>query len=140
MRVLFLDIDGVLTTERSRTIKQRESLDASCLKRLRDLIAATDVKVVITSTWRKWRTQANLQEYLGILVYDVTPVFHTPNHPRRRGQEIRAWLDLHPDVDRYVILDDENGFTVDQIGRWVRTDDAEGLTDAACALAAKLLA
>jgi hypothetical protein len=38
-----------------------------------------------------------------------------------RGHEVQYWLDEHPEVERYVILDDDNDFLPHQRGNFVRT-------------------
>lgn len=125
MRVIFLDIDGVLNTQSSRTATQREGIDRDCLRCLHELVQDTGATVVITSVWRKFHTVEALKVTLQLA---VTPDA-TPRLGPRRGQEIRAWLELHPDVTQFVILDDESKTLLyDQLGRLVKTSDTYGLT------------
>lgn len=52
-RVLFLDIDGVLNTERTRAFPGRpDPLDAEAVKNLNAITDALGAKIVVSSTWR----------------------------------------------------------------------------------------
>ena len=46
-----------------------------------------------------------------------------------RADEIRAWLHAHPDVDRCVILDDQEDAGLGMEHCFVQTDPSIGLTD-----------
>ena len=41
----------------------------------------------------------------GLEIYDVTD--NLSRHGESRGQEINQWLEQHPDVEEWVVLDDE---------------------------------
>lgn len=116
MKVIFLDIDGVLNedTTPTRTKSRVIFIDQDKLMRLKRIVDATGAKIVLSSTWRHDRDDARyngdfleLREAFqtgGLDFCDYTPVDATGAH---RGMEIKAWLSLHPEVDRYIILDDE---------------------------------
>jgi hypothetical protein len=147
VRVLFLDFDGVLNSDRfaaeGPATPEGEgwwgpsALDPRALELLRRLVETARCEVVISSTWRLNHTRAELAALLGVEVLDVTPRLHrTPDGvPRTRGDEIRAWLESHPEVEGWVAVDDD---PVD-VTSCVRTDPAVGLTEADVeALLAKL--
>jgi FMN phosphatase YigB (HAD superfamily) len=99
MKVIFLDIDGVL-------LPAGESV-----RLLNDLIKQTGAKIVVSSCRRIRRDLAELRELLlawGVegVVLDKTP--HLPES--ERGVEIQRWLDERKekegDVEAFVILDD----------------------------------
>ena len=52
-------------------------------------------------------------------------------HYANRAAEIRAWLVAHPDVQRFVIIDDRPS-AADEVlaAHFVKTTSADGLTDA----------
>lgn len=116
MKVIFTDIDGVLNedTTPTRTKSRVIFIDEEKLLRLKRIVDATGAKIVLSSTWRYDRDDARyngdfleLQEAfynVGLDFYDFTPVDAIGI---RRGMEIKAWLGLHPEVERYIILDDE---------------------------------
>lgn len=132
MKVLFLDIDGVLnssqhfkrTTElRQKTSKQgmdfRDSewltnIDQVCVNHLKHLMSKVpDLHIVISSTWRKTHPitllKKNLSEMLNVnsdRILGITPVLW--KNGEVRGDEIQAWLNEHPDVSRFAIVDDDS--------------------------------
>ena len=116
MKVIFTDIDGVLNedTTPTRTKSRVIFIDQDKLLRLKRIVDATGAKIVLSSTWRYDRDDARyngdfleLQEAfrkVGLGFYDYTPEEVTG---RKRGIEIQDWLGMHPEVDQYIILDDE---------------------------------
>lgn len=57
MKILFLDIDGVLNSYQFYENKSNQELvdnpfDTACVRHLKTIIDATDAKIVLTSTWR----------------------------------------------------------------------------------------
>ena len=140
MKVIFLDIDGVLNSEEffvemtqncrydayrsagysAKMSRNLCSLDSVAIANLNHLITQTGAKIVVSSTWRS--DDPFLQEvfavvgipaYVGITPYTVT---------RHRGLEINYWLDKHPEVENYVILDDDNDMLDKQLEHFVQTD------------------
>ena len=105
MKVLFLDIDGVLncdTTPNSR--KFPYVVDEKLLKRLHKILDATDAKVVLSSTWRCDPVGRLAAKHFGVPYIDVCP-----DEPEdARGTEMDTWLSRHPEVTRYIVLDDKN--------------------------------
>jgi hypothetical protein len=88
-------------------------IDPDCIGYLNQILDASDAQVVVSSSWRFCHSLIGLQkllEYRGFKgeLIDVTPI--TPitlaGLEKLRGHEIQAWLDLNPEVDRFVILDD----------------------------------
>ena len=82
--------------------------------------------IVITSTWR---FHDNYKECLingglrnGIKILGKTPSL---NH-QSRGAEIKAYLDSHPEITYYVIVDDEADILPDQVDHFIQTDDDTG--------------
>ena len=105
MKVVFLDIDGVLndaftTADLMDDLPKKEHLD--CLKAIID---ATDAKIVLSSTWRLFPSARNdvknALRNVGLEFIDKTKEL------RDRASEIQEWLSRHPEVEKFVILDDE---------------------------------
>lgn len=137
MKVIFLDIDGVCNNHHSRSRCQGYiGIDDDKVVLLKQIADATDAKIVLSSTWRLgYNKQGHhlekMAEYLkkkfakqGLSVYDVTPDFKHMGW--KRGEEILDWLVKHPDVEKYVILDDED-YDFRYIGpeitdHWVQTE------------------
>jgi len=105
MKVIFLDIDGVLNC--SKTSNPRNFpyiVDDQLLARLRNLLRRTGASVVLSSTWRYDPAGLFAAKHYGIPFVDVTP--DIPGEPRCK--EILEWLRTHSDVTRYAVLDDDD--------------------------------
>jgi Swiss Army Knife RNA repair-like protein len=105
MKVIFLDIDGVLNCERTRNPRKFPYVvDKKLLGRLERLLDRTGAKVVLSSTWRCDPIGLLAARYWRIPFFDICP--DRPRSPRR--QEILAWLSKHPKVTRFAVIDDED--------------------------------
>lgn len=149
MKVLFLDFDGVLNSAASFVMEDRkrkgqrkkvkqdlgpinETLCHVCTSNFQLILEHfPELKIVISSTWRElfqleW-LQNKLQSY-GIdssRVIGKTPV----KYSGVRGQEISLWLEEHPEVTKFVILDDNRiGDGYEEKGVVIKTTWATGLT------------
>jgi hypothetical protein len=97
MKVIFLDIDGVLNCKKTANPRKLPYVvDLRLLARLRRLLGRRGAKVVLTSTWRYDPAGLFSAKRWGIPFIGVTP--DMPKRPRR--DEIRAWLETHPKVTR----------------------------------------
>ena len=131
MKVLFLDIDGVLAIFRTWMIygsvfhgdkNLKTKLDPYGLEFIRKL-EKLGVKIVLSSTWRKFVQLKDFSKDTGINFYDKTEILNTI-----RGDEIKEWLLRHTQVTKYCILDDDLDFHPDQLKCLVRTKYADGIT------------
>ena len=136
INVIFLDIDGVLngynfwnllgwdiiSKFKSNRLKSwyREltepfGVHERKVKRLAKIVHNTmNTKVVISSCWRSGLQSNNLSDSekrlldlfdkYDIEIYDYTPILPS----RKRENEIMAWLFRNPQVNKFIILDDEN--------------------------------
>lgn len=118
MRVIFLDVDGVLNDTHSRTRSPSGfiGIDDDKVWVLRQIVKQTDAKIVLTSTWkREWNTIPELREpegvYLsnklwrrGLCIFDKTD---DAGDPSLRGTGIQHWLQAHGSVTSWLVLDDE---------------------------------
>jgi HAD domain in Swiss Army Knife RNA repair proteins len=145
MKILFLDIDGVLNSadymKNRRTIPRPtpHSIDAPTIPRLNAIIERTGAKVVVSSTWRMGRDKHDLQSILrahGFIgeIIGCTPIGYG-SMPSGvlvtdcvRGHEIQAWLDEHSDVTTFAIVDD-NSDMAHLTHRLVQTTWSYGLLD-----------
>lgn len=137
MKVILLDIDGVLNEDSTptRTKSRMIFVDEEKLLRLKRIVETTGAKIVLSSTWRYDRDDPSLSgdflelreafHAVGLDFYGFTPVDAIGI---RRGMEIRAWLGLHPEVTKFVILDDELFDYAERglLSRLVKTDFAYG--------------
>lgn len=93
-----------------------------------------EVKVVISSTWRLMYDMDWLKNQLEKYNIDSSRVIgQTPRAVGQgfsgadRGDDISEWLDEHPEVTDYVILDDNSNMTV-HMDHLVKTTWLDGLT------------
>jgi hypothetical protein len=135
IKVLFLDVDGVLNSR---------EYDAKCAMTGGDLMApdprlvirmlgivqdVPELKIVLTSSWRRDPTIV-----WPFPVYDVTPRVQPEDgrHPRR-ADEIGKWIADHltdaGDIT-FAVLDDEPDAGIGFEDRFVQTDPRTGLTAA----------
>lgn len=104
MKVLFLDIDGVLVTKDCtwNDFRKCHNLNPFCVEELRRVIAETGCTIVVSSTWRKrgerWITR--FLEVHGIEVHDIT------GDGKTRGDEILEWVANNP-VTKFIAVDDD---------------------------------
>jgi hypothetical protein len=125
MKIIFLDIDGVLNSKKIRNPRKLPYVIEPRLRnRLLRLLDTSKAKVVLSSTWRYDPAGLFSAKHWGIPFIDVTP--DMPKKPRRN--EILAWLRKHPKVTRYVVIDDEDD-ELDDLPLF-QPSAATGLTDA----------
>jgi hypothetical protein len=138
MKVVFLDIDGVLNNRRSMEGGWRppeaptafHTLDPDCVARMCRVVRFASAKVVVSSTWRHIGLErvAACLERAGWVAPPI--IGRTPEMRGARGQEIAAWLDEHPEVTAYAIVDDNADMLPKQMPYLVQTVSAAGFTDA----------
>lgn len=155
MRVIFVDIDGVLATRTSmgrswptrlprRNAPGRDGavapLDPDCIRHLNRLVRLTGAGIVISATWgREFETEP-LRQYLadqGVRgqILGQTP---TTQHCRIRGLDISQWLMDTGQADRFCILDDHDD--MGSLLPWlVKTNADVGLQDPDVSAALSLL-
>ena len=111
MKVIFLDVDGVLNSDEYFQRPDYEEktgietdVDAGKVALLKQAIDATGAHVVLTASMRRLKIGKGLIELLNSFGIFPDSIPHI-NH--ERGLEIDAWLKEHPEVEDYVILDDE---------------------------------
>jgi hypothetical protein len=134
LSVLFLDFDGVLHPAGAK----RNVGDLARLPLLEAFLrepAHEKVGIVISSTWREAYPLSRLREHFSAdlrgRVLGGTPVLDEFDSDHARYEEIKAWLEAHPRVTRWVALDDDvEGFPGHRRKTVVFTDPVTGLTEA----------
>lgn len=140
MKILFLDIDGVLnSTDYMNSLymlarikynskinnsevfqacrdKYGHLFDPRCVNFLKVIVKSTDCKIVISSTWRKSSLEVMknlwIDRNLSGKIIGITPKF---NESMCRGKEIDSWLSAYSidlNVETYCIVDDD---TIDML-------------------------
>ena len=118
MKVIFLDVDGVLNSQQlfeKCEDDQLISVDEDNIKNLKTIVDATGAKIVLSSSWRYgWAEHSDaVQDWCQILVdilakYDLKIIDKTEYlSSGRREDEIKDWLDkCEEKIEGFVILDD----------------------------------
>lgn len=139
MKIVFLDIDGVLCTHRSHMAFKgpksafMQHLDPVGVKLVESLCEESGAEIVISSTWSEFH---DMQSMLAILMNAgfSFPNFHNnwktiKSHKySHRGEEIAQWMKMHGKPDHYVIIDDDDRLLDSQKEFWVQTTMNDGLT------------
>lgn len=151
-KLIFLDIDGVLDT-----YKSRYQLDPELMKRLGTLLERTGAKIVVSSSWRAMDVAGTVEfmtdpdnpsvgshpfPYTDKIV-GVTPILFSIidgdiDRPATRGEEIAAFLKENP-CDNYVILDDDRDMLPDQWEHFVPVNDEVGISNSDIEKAIRIL-
>lgn len=123
MKVLFLDVDGVLNNEKS-SMGAMFPIDKFAAFLVGKIVLDTDCKVVLSSSWRY------MKEAVDEVEKRVVPIFGMTSTKMEgiRGNEIKEWLERHPSVEKYAILDDDDDMLKEQMPNFFRTSWKEGIT------------
>jgi hypothetical protein len=152
MKIIFLDIDGVLNSgDNLRALHYLkiqhnygeandefgQLFDERCVRNLTGIIQATGAKIVMSSTWKMYGLE-NMQamwekrnlpgKLIGITPNGTCAEFAERHyHPGvDRGYEIQQWIEDHPEIEGYVILDDDSDMLPYQ--KFVKCNFNYGLT------------
>jgi hypothetical protein len=114
MRIIFLDIDGVLNSKKffcsdCAYAHPDDNLDPYAIKKLNRIIDQTGAKVVISSSWRLGKSIAELDKILcrnGFKGDIIDKTEDLVSQRKTRGYEIRLWLDHHSNIESFVVIDD----------------------------------
>lgn len=132
MKVLFLDIDGVcnsLAYAQRNNMNLWHATDPALVKLVRRIIKETKCDVVLSSTWRLYPEARAVVKRDVCHFIDVTKDMQAgaKRGVVERGIEVQEWLDRHPAVTQYAILDDEPDFLPHQ---WLfKTTFEMGITE-----------
>ena len=153
-KILFLDIDGVLNTERQhdRCVNLGAdqvdnfgyAFDPEAVANLKRIVEHTGADIVISSSWKVWGLDAMqrlwVRRDLPGQVIDITPRTESGEMllsvdldfmdiPAVKGSEIKEWLSTSGrDVTHYAILDNFPDMLPEQQSHFVQTDPIIGVT------------
>ena len=140
MKIIFLDIDGVLNNSSTRTTTSDGwcFVDDELVARLKKIVDATDAKIVLSSTWREgWHREDETLNDISFTElrtkfreFDLSIMSRTCDswEHSNRGDEIQEFLSRRKDVESFIILDDWNDVGM-LVNRLVFIDSTFGLTD-----------
>lgn len=147
MRIIFLDIDGVLNkalvasnSEESDVLKVLPYgwMNKSLVENLNKITDETKAKIVVSSAWRHSELEKN-KKMLKSFGVKAEVLGSTPHLGRYsvRGNEIKAWLDDNKEIlggcsfkfKQYVIIDDSSDMLLEQAEHFIHTDAYAGLSN-----------
>lgn len=161
MKVIFLDIDGVLNSDiwyqkQDNEVKKSKDLklhlDPHAIKLLNKIVVQTKSKIVLSSTWRR---HYSLKE-IGCIFKNIgfvgefiskTPDLVSLDENFIRGNEILKWCKdneaiiacKYHNFKSYVILDDKNDMLLWQKNNFIQMDRYCGITPSKASEVIKLL-
>ena len=102
MKVIFLDIDGVLNYANTPNPRKFPYVvDPQLLRSLKNVVAATGAHMVLSSTWRYDPAGLFSARRCGVPFESVLP--DRPGQARR--EEILEWLGEHPEATRFAVIE-----------------------------------
>lgn len=115
MKVIFLDFDGVLNSNRyvRNCGHTGVVIDPSKMLLLKRIVESTDAKIVLTTSWKEhWDKNPDrcdssgvlinkIFDHYGLQIYDKTPVVKPD-----RENEILEWIVENPGIENFVAIDD----------------------------------
>jgi len=151
VKVIFLDIDGVLNSQLyaekhlgednqadSSVPHPMSEIDPVSVGFLNSLIEDTGAVVVVSSTWRLNRSVEELQDILNQRgftgkIVGLTPSLHRLEPAMLRGNEIYKWIEDNIQYEEreslpYVIFDDDSDMLYWQRNNFILVDAYCGLT------------
>ena len=150
MKIIFLDIDGVLNSretimsnheKRQRGEFTTPKIDGcgsdvcaphkTLVDRLNKITGQTGAYIVVSSTWRINKTVVELRELLRAFGVTGTVLDKTPRLFKRRGFEIQEWLDKgspYGEIEKFVIIDDDSDME-HLMPHLIKTTNEKGLQD-----------
>lgn len=160
MKIIFLDVDGVLNSEElchqwkekgekgyggffeegDVATDENVKWGQNMVDNLKRIVDSTGAKIVISSTWRKFFSVEKFQEMFRVYGWEDAPVIDKTQLTRSsRGWEVNTWLNKNLRVKDYVIIDDYPDFYASQLSRFVETNPDVGLTSEDADKAIKIL-
>lgn len=150
-KVIFLDIDGVLNSDlwnekNQHAISGGLLIDSDKVELLSEIVIRTGANIVLHSGWKFWfnskleplrkesHVLVELFEQRNLAITDITPDFSTEEIRKTKkfslvkGKEILAWLDEHPNVENWIVIDDLDLHNDEMERHQVRTNQITGLT------------
>jgi len=156
MKIIFLDIDGVINTgkQRLKLKKINNNIDdwdynnIFCKQSLENLYKITAItnSDIILHTSRRFADSLLVPLKYQFMEYGIynrilgtTPRLNENDvHSRDRELEIIQWFDDNP-IEKFVILDDDQGCFKQLRDNLIVIDSMEGITDSVKQLAVKML-
>lgn len=116
--------------EENVDIFQEDMLDPRAIAQLKKIVEATDASIILSSSWR-WNREGKNAVRRQLREKGLDFIGTTPcrlDIPLCRDNEIAVWLKEHPEVESFIILDDNEMNSLALKPFQVKTDFKDGLT------------
>jgi len=132
IKCIFLDIDGVMNTDRS----EKWSIESELMELLAEIVLATGAKIVLSSAWRfsSQRVAFLREEFKRVHIEDQF-IGSTEPLDIIRTEEIKSWLErarlAGMKIESWIAIDDMDLLSYDpklMAGNFLITDSRVGLT------------
>lgn len=146
MKVIFLDIDGVLFLNKDKSYegwgKEGSIFDANCCRCLKRIIDETGCKLVLTSSLRL-HEEGRAEIFKSLAPFNIVQsdfVGTTPDiNSVDRSLEIHTYLRKNPAIISYVVIDDNDiGYKIPYC-RIIKVDSNRGIDKDTVKKALKIL-
>nr|UWF95896.1 MAG: HAD domain protein [Bacteriophage sp.] len=144
MKIIFLDIDGVVSTHRCQW-----KLDPEKMELIKRICDATNAKIVVTSSWRGYNLKQTIENLVDLereaghqpflypeLIVGCTDRMYSFKHGNRdthfslpRGCEIERYCFEHQEIESYVILDDGSDMLLEHKDKFIQTHALLGISE-----------
>lgn len=148
MKVIFLDVDGVLNHSECQEWENGHwnVIDNKCVGRIKDICRRTGAKIVVSSTWRlSQEGMSTLLQKFGELIIGVTGYLQHSNGKLKeapRHEEIQEWILRHSTIVPFdfVVIDDDTDAEIKGLDRYIQTGfESGGLTQEKAEKVVKIL-
>lgn len=139
-KIIFLDVDGVLNfwdcwLGNTLNVLRGESrtlvLSLDCINQLNRIIDETGAKIVLSSTWRRFKDHYDFllsSPIKGEIIGETPDLLYDLSRETSRGLEIKEWLENeYGEPCKFVIIDDDDDMG-DLKDHFIQTDFESGLT------------
>ncbi len=115
MKIIFLDIDGVLNGDLTHSERNPYGIliDDTRLDLIKHIIDKTGAKIVLSTSWKEhWEKSDDKCDEIGREIRrrfeekEISILDKTPKRWNDRKQEIVDWLEEHSEVTSFVVMDD----------------------------------
>lgn len=107
MKIIFLNIDGVLNNDNHTYHYGNNYIDDNLLNLFAAIVKSTSSEVVLSSTWKNSTNKVDsllskLSKYNIKILEIISPLDQSWINP---SEEIKKWLQNHPQVIKWAIID-----------------------------------
>ncbi|GEM_PF-6653999 len=132
MKIVFLDIDGVLIPYPIG--RNRWNLNPILVGKLKRLVKKHKASIVLSAACRQYDFPRRIRRSFSEAGWKNPPIIGKTPRLDNRGEEILDWLSKNPAVGTYIIIDDTTFDLLPPLTNIIRTDSKIGISDEDVAL------